>query len=540
MLFPVPYQSIPFDLFNDNPCGCADNEFVQLVDQDDKRFIQFTVEPCDSDISTQFELITNDWNDSAGDNTICTSNAGIQADGSATMESLVVLDSQLIVYQFEILSVDEPGSLVVSVAGSNSYTLSNIGIYTLYFYSAIPFGIVDLTVSTNDGFSGCFKWTNQIQALNINYRLGIIDSSNEFVALLNAPTLTSGNYLTFIADFTDLDLPNGCYRFAVIDGCENECSQLGLFNQSFASTSGWTSSSPFLTIQPSSNAIRYLDNTGGIVGSQIESISKPCIGKQYQIRYSLNIIAGSPLVQPNFGNVGGVIRSASGNYVEFITPTNEDEFKFLFQTTTSVAQQATITNFSVSLVDVEDYIPSMPSQTFNLGDWRECTFLLEGCNASNGFGYDFENVPLVVALRVEARLFRSQNETSGRIYRGVSGRVYTRFWDMRKKKTLRIERSPEYIHDFLSIWIGLDRIYVNAVQYAPAEENYPEIEYTDIDDLGSVDIELYLRNQLSRKSVCTSAEASCLPTIFDGAKQFQDGNKVLFQDGESYEFNDYF
>ncbi len=103
-----------------------------------------------------------------------------------------------------------------------------------------------------------------------------------------------------------------------------------------------------------------------------------------------------------------------------------------------------------------------------------------------------------------------------------------------KKWTFYFERMPEYVLDFLSIVFFFDNVYINGEVYAPAENTFPDIEYNDADNLGSITIDLIKKNTLVRKTVCVAADANCLPSILDlDTEPFilaQDGDRLLTQD----------
>jgi hypothetical protein len=93
---------------------------------------------------------------------------------------------------------------------------------------------------------------------------------------------------------------------------------------------------------------------------------------------------------------------------------------------------------------------------------------------------------------------------------------------------------PEHILDFMSIIFYFDNVYINGELYAPFESTFPDIEYNDADNLGSLIIELIKKDTLVRKAVCVAADANCLPSILDlGSEPFilaQDGDRLITQD----------
>jgi hypothetical protein len=92
---------------------------------------------------------------------------------------------------------------------------------------------------------------------------------------------------------------------------------------------------------------------------------------------------------------------------------------------------------------------------------------------------------------------------------------------------------PEYVLDFLSILVYFDNFYVNGETHFPAEDSFPEVEYNDADDLGSISIDLIRKTGIVRKTVCVGVDADCLPSILNLDEPFllyQDDNRIITQD----------
>ena len=134
---------------------------------------------------------------------------------------------------------------------------------------------------------------------------------------------------------------------------------------------------------------------------------------------------------------------------------------------------------------------------------------------------------------MEGRRFRAQYNSDVDLFRYASGKAVTSYADIRKRVSFFFGQLPEYVFDFLSIITYFDNLYVNGELYSPAEADFPDIEYNDANDLGSITIDLYKKNEKVRKTVCTAADANCLPSILDlGDEPFilaQDEDRLLTQ-----------
>jgi hypothetical protein len=178
----------------------------------------------------------------------------------------------------------------------------------------------------------------------------------------------------------------------------------------------------------------------------------------------------------------------------------------------------------------------MYSDLISIGDYSDdCKyFKLEGCNAENQFGLAFNGTSFLPGIRLEGRRFRPQYNSDVDLFRYASGKAVTSYADIRKRVSFFFGQLPEYVFDFLSIITYFDNLYVNGDLYSPAEADFPDIEYNDANDLGSITIDLYKKNDRVRKTVCTAADANCLPSILDlGDEPFilaQDGDRLLTQD----------
>jgi hypothetical protein len=191
-------------------------------------------------------------------------------------------------------------------------------------------------------------------------------------------------------------------------------------------------------------------------------------------------------------------------------------------------------------IDECDEYPSFQySNFFKIvdGDGDECTIALSGCfpGYQLGFPEDFE--PLV---RLSGRIARPQY--TGEILTSRDSEGYSRvnYLDREKTMQLLINLVPEYILDFISVWIGFEQMYINGQSYRIADDSFPEIQYPESTDLGQLEFTVKRVRQNIKRINCFALESPCEevppPPNLGEPKQFMDDDLFEFQDGEQYTF----
>jgi hypothetical protein len=268
--------------------------------------------------------------------------------------------------------------------------------------------------------------------------------------------------------------------------------------------------------------------------TQLVSVTELCEGVEYRVTIKVDTLTNARL-RFQVNDVTYETINTTGTFTFDVTPTSSG----------AIALQAsqisgTPSEIELSYVTVRAYkehaIYDKYSEVISIGDYSdECRFFkLEGCNAENQFGLAFSGTSFLPGIRLEGRQFRAQYNTDVDLFRYASGRAVTSYADIRKRWSFYFGRLPEYVFDFLSIITYFDNLYVNGELYAPAEDSFPEIEYNDADNLGAITIDLFKKNVKVRKTVCSAADANCLPSILDlGGEPFlltQDEDRILTQD----------
>ena len=533
----IPNQPIIFNSILPEGCEGCGSEYSQLVDFNDQLFYQLEIGRCGvSDRGDQ--ILFGDWTQS-GSTITGTGNAGGYVEGRILFDIVrnwritVTIDT----YNSGTLSV---GTLVgttvnLSAPGTHTFIIENYDQTS----SAIAFFFVGLS---GDVFDGTFT-IDQIETLASGWLFtGLVDAQTLSVVTRFDPVLTlKDNYLTAAINMADYDIEAGCYRLAIADYCENTCGQYFIYNPFFNSVpripTGWQSISTIgVDNWNIGNGEAQIDLT--VIGNAAEllSVTELCENKDYYVTIVVDSISNARLRLRVDGLNYGTSISTAGTYNFLITPSQSGAVSlFGSQFGPSLDGEITVTKITVQ-ADKNWASYDQYSDLISVGDFSDdCRFFkIEGCNAENQFGLAFNGTSFLPGIRLEGRRFRPQYNSDVDLFRYASGKAVTSYADIRKRVSFFFGQLPEYVFDFLSIITYFDNLYVNGDLYSPAEADFPDIEYNDANDLGSITIDLYKKNDKVRKTVCTAADANCLPSILDlDTEPFilaQDGDRLLTQD----------
>jgi hypothetical protein len=442
---------------------------------------------------------------------------------------------------------DIVGVLRVIINGGSFLDISTQGTHSLYLTTsdltsnAILIGFSNGTPS----FEGSFIIDSVVPVPNGGLFAGIVDAETlAVVERLDPIITTSQQYLTAAIDMADVDIEPGCYRLAIADYCTNTCGQYFIYNPYFNGNPlcldclpiGWTS-------VPTTGVNNWVIGNGEatvnltVIGNaaSLISVTELCEDTDYYVEIEVESIINARLrLQVNGNNYGTAITTA-GTFNFTITVTDSGPLSlFGSQFGASLNGQITVKRVTVR-ADKNWASYDQYSDLIKIGDYSDnCKFFkIEGCNAENQFGLAFNGTSFLPGIRLEGRRFRAQYNSDVDLFRYASGRAVTSYADIRKRVSYFFGQLPEYVFDFLSIITYFDNLYVNGELYSPAEADFPDIEYNDGNDLGSITIDLYKKNEKVRKTVCTAADANCLPSILDlGDEPFilaQDGDRLLTQ-----------
>jgi hypothetical protein len=532
----IPNQPIVFkpsaELSTD--CGCGGDGFKQLVDFDDEIFFQIESTPCNETGTFGGAITVQDWEES-GSTIISTapSPTGFFSQPFYPQDMYGVI--KVVVEVSDII-----GSLVVGVSGASTQTITAAGTHTLYFDTIhlLTNSSITLTISGNT-FVGSFVFISLVGIPNGGLFLGVVDADdvNTIVARIDPTITTIDQYLTAGFSMVDVALSAGCYRLAIAEYCTNLCGQYFIANPYFNATgSGVPSWSSVLgtgttnwVIDPNLASIEL----GSGESAYLESVTEVCEGVEYSIEITVDAISNARLRLSVDGTIYGSPITTAGVTTIVFTPTssgNVSLFGSQITGTPSLIEVSKVTLRAIyTSVNYDRY-----SDVIAVGEYSGCDyFKLEGCNGENQFGFAFYGSSFLPSIRLEGRRYQAQYDTDADLFRYASGRWHASYVDRRKRHTYFFGRLPEYVLDFLSILVYFDNLYVNGETHFPAEADFPEIEYNDADDLGTLSIDLYRKTGIVRKTVCVGVDADCLPSILNLDEPFllyQDDNRIITQD----------
>jgi hypothetical protein len=533
----IPNQPIIFNSQLPEVCEGCGTEFAQLADFNDQLFYQLEVGECGiSDRGDQ--ILFGDWTQS-GSTITGTGNAGGYVEGRILFD--VVRNWRITV----TIDTYNSGTLLVGTLVGTTVNLSAPGTHTFIIEtydqtnSTIAFFFVG---AAGDVFDGTFT-VDQIETLANGWLFtGLVDAQTLSVVERFDPVLTlKDQYLTAAINLADYVIEPGCYRLAIADYCENTCGQYFIYNPFFNSVpripTGWTST-PIVGLDDwnvgggeAQIDLTVIDNSAELV-----SVTELCEDKDYYVTIVVDSISNARLRLRVDGLNYGTAISTAGTYNFVITPTQSGAVSLLgSQFGASLDGEITVSKITV-LADKNWATYDKYSDLIQIGDFSDdCRFFkIEGCNGENQFGMAFYGTSFLPGIRLEGRRFQPQYDTDSDLFRYASGRWQASYVDRKKKLSYNFGRLPEYVLDFLSLVFYFDNCYVNGQVVFPADGEFPTIEYNNADDLGSLTIDLYKKNDKVRKTVCVGVDADCLPSILDQDDEpfilTQDSERITTQD----------
>ena len=532
----IPNQPIVFKPSNQlsTDCGCGGDGFKQLVDYDDEVFFQIESSPCNESGTFGSAITVNAWTESGS--TITSTAADPTGFFSQTFYPQDMYGVIRVVLQVSNII----GSLNINVQGASSQTITAAGTHTLYFDTAqlLTNSSINITI-TGSTFIGSFVLVSLVGVPNGGLFLGVVDADdvNTIVARIDPTITTIDQYLTAGFSMTDVALTAGCYRLAIAEYCSNLCGQYFIANPYFNATrSGVPSWSSVIgtgvtnwSIDPNLASIEL--GTGE--SAYLESVTTVCEGVEYSISITVDTISNARVRLSVDGNIYGSPITTAGTTTIVFTPTSSGEISLLGSQIGGLPSLIEISKVTLRAIYTSVQYDRY-SDVISVGEYSGCDyFKLEGCNGENQFGFAFYGSSFLPSIRLEGRRYQPQYDTDADLFRYSSGRWHASYVDRKKKHTYYFGRLPEYVLDFLSILVYFDNFYVNGETHFPAEDSFPEVEYNDADDLGSISIDLIRKTGIVRKTVCVGVDADCLPSILNLDEPFllyQDDNRIITQD----------
>lgn len=530
----IPNQPIIFNSVIPEVCEGCGSEFAQLADFNDQLFWQLETGTC-GEVKFGAETLTGDWTKS-GSTITGTGNTGGYIAGYFRYD--VVTNFKVVV----TIDTYNSGTLVAQIASGSFIYLTAPGTHTIYLNTSdLTSNVVFIGFNGLAGseFDGTFTIDSVEPIPTGALFAGLVDAQTLSVVEVLDPVLTvKDQYLTAAINLADYTIDAGCYRLAIADYCTNTCGQYYIFNPYFNSrpvSTGWTSN-------PISGSANWTVGGGeatielsGTNSTELVSITELCEDKDYYVTIEVETIDNCTLELQVDGITYGSTITVAGTYSFTITPTSTGAVSLLGTSISGSRNEITVTRITVR-VDKNWVTYDKYSDLIQIGEFSDdCRFFkIEGCNGENQFGMAFYGTSFLPGIRLEGRRFQPQYDTDSDLFRYASGRWQASFVDRKKKLSYHFGRLPEYVLDFLSVVFYFDNCYVNGEIVFPADNEFPTIEYDNADDLGSLTIDLYKKNDKVRKTVCIGVDADCLPSILDQDDEpfilTQDNERITTQD----------
>jgi len=519
---------------------CGESNYSQLVTPDDNVHIQLEIFPCEEEQIWEIEEEGHSGYWEIGEDGYVCNWVAFPGSWNAIYSGSMSASIYQITFTVSAMSA---GTLQVSILGGQTYTIYSAGTYTFYFSVFTGSNLLGIEISSSDGWMGCVdKNSIEIKSIPFGWKMAVIDNDGLPVAVNDNPILTGGNHITFKMSLSDYGLPNGCYRFGLIDPCVNTGGQNGLCNSEFNGGSCWVTFDELSGWTISGGKALYSE--GGMVSHTLVNTGTDLTqGVAYTINWKVNSITGSARVRVTIGTQVGAWRTVAGDFTDVIICNDlgvlGDKLILQCENTSIGASTASVEYVRISM-PMADLIPDDYSVRFRLSDVPDkgCWYKLEGCNGSDQFGFEFEISGFKPFVRMQGELAWVQPEITGEIFRLNSGKTVIPYWDRVWKNELRLNEFPQHLHMFLSTLIAYDNFFVNGEKYSPTEAAYQTAGAGSNPTQDASAILLIEKTiQKTRKVACVTFQSTCAPSEEPTGKLFQDGTPFTFQDGVSYDFN---
>lgn len=522
----------------ENCCTSDIERNEHIIDTNDVVQIQFRVEPCEGVESLEFDegVVGGTFSFISGQ--VCSS-GGV---GTYDAQYFNLEYKGYLKLIFNIYSYTS-GTLTLTFDGGQSFDFTGPGTYEI-FTNPPPAADVVLNFTTSD-FIGCFDQISEIYPVEDNYRLVLYTSEGIGVHTFTEPLFANDgtNYMTFVCTLSDLpELEEGCYYFGLLDPCVNECGQNGICNQDFQAfgqcwtnsvESGWTTDIQYQAILETTDNLNFL----------FTNDTELCEGNLVTITYTLTAVEGDAEFRMVL-NGNGPARTEPGTYSEVHTVGGAgfNQIALLGR----IGDGGGFISIEDILVEINpsNTVPAETSIVYQIKDINiltECLVKIGGCNQGEAFGFNFQlpnGTTFNPFVRIAGTIEGAQYPVDGELFQYKSGKVDTVYWDRRKTKSINISSAPEYIHDFLSLAIGFDNLYVNTFKIAPIESDYPELNWEANNTISNVSIPIQEQTQKKRKVRCSEVTITCANVALSGSqKEFEDGENFNFEDDSAYLLN---
>lgn len=510
----IPNQPISF--YEQDECVSTSNDFFQLVKEGDLISFQFKI---DDDCGGAELVIDGGFTDCPGDWEFeegwdCgEATTGICVDGTTgSLIQNIVLPAGTFSYKFTFSIFSYvAGALYVNIGAITYGLISANGTYT--FYAVVTSDGATPTPIEFEPFDNtaemCLDDVSLIQISATQYFVNLFDSDGNFIVGENS--IDDLGFFTLYKNFLTVnvetfEIPDGCYYLCVNELCncvtslEAKTIDICAYDWVEGIPSGdgqWevegVSPDCSLGFGPGGEGDTDSISTTGII----------CEGFSYIILFNLEVT--NARVKFVIGTFESIWYDTTGSYTLSGAAITVDSGTIeIIAEATSNAGSAAITDILVQYNGIGDNpisgkFCSQPIQLYS-DDSQFCTKLLSGCNNSDAFGFGFNDSTLGSAnfnpqSRVLAKLFPGNYNQSFSIEEDSIGKRSVKYAQSRKAKRLRIIDTAEYLWDWIAIWIGLDKMMIDGVDYVIEEDGLGDVAYNKFQTLGTGDIQVGVKTQ---------------------------------------------
>ena len=324
------------------------------------------------------------------------------------------------------------------------------------------------------------------------------------------------NNLTWTINWSDLELPNGCYRLEVCDPYINTNLQNSLPNQDFnyfnEQDLDYVSGDVLVTFNGDSTVT--ISHVSGAFGAfAILTDTAPVSGLTYNYQVNYNVVTlgtGSISLALGFGGDSDSYIITGGSSKTGDLTSDGGIFSFQFILTGNASIKVSLAR--LFLQNDNDLTGNYISNTFKIVDSECNSVVLHGCSDIDyTFGLNFASSSFDLRGRVLGKLVNSNYELKRSSYMHGEKNNQRGAYFMRKKvKTLKLDLLHEYMLDFVSAWIGLDHIYIDNVEYMPNGDEFFQLVYdNNLDNAGYVTISLLEKDSTIESKACVSLGVGC-------------------------------
>lgn len=406
------------------------------------------------------------------------------------------------------------GEVDIRLGGTTIATITENGTHIFFGSSLLA---PEFRIQTGSNTEVCID-NVVVLKVNVDHIVAVYDQNDVFITnLIVSDFITGGtvvtpeftlqqDFLTAFIDWATLLIPAGCYKICLLDSCVNTNFQNYLPNGEFdiddlSPFTKWAFVPPATGLFDIDGSQQLLFNGGPL---ETGNISQSGVKSGCSYTVQLNIITISDCeVWVRMGTTITTKWTTAGIKTEAIIA-NGANISIYFEGTDAIANGICRLEYLRIPIETDCYETDFCSGVFNLQTSQDCTLAINACNdrrTTDDFGFLFNYTNFNPTIRVKSKLVNSHYDFVRDIEDDSFGKKKVVFYQRRKRKKLKIEKQPEYVHDFLSLLHGFDHVHIGSTEYFMQEDEYTPL-YNHEDNYGRVELEITEKTELIRNTLC--------------------------------------